>query len=325
MLWNNNLLGVDISSCSIKVCQFKNKNKKRKISSLAYSPLPENSIVDGQIINFYNVVDTIKKIIKDNKVRQKNICFGIPGQLAIIRKITLPIMSKEELSEQLIWEVERFISFDLKDVKLDYQIVGVYPDTGSMDVLIAAVKKKDINQYLEVFSAAKLNPVVVDIDFLALQNLIEFNYGCSTSGNDLIIYVGATSSNINVISQGVSIFNRNIPIGEVYLSRLANDKQRNEIINDRCSSLIKEIDRTIEFFVASHVEFKMNNVYLSGDGQEIPMISEFLSNKFKNNVVLVEPFKNFSFEKFPNMVQDNEQSRFGVVLGLALRNKNDSH
>ena len=98
----------------------------------------------------------------------------------IVKKMMLPLMSEDELAESIVWEPEQYISFDIQDVNLDYQVVHARANERNrdmMDVLLVAAKKEKITDYAEVISRAGRIPVVVDVDALALQSAFEARGG----------------------------------------------------------------------------------------------------------------------------------------------------
>ena len=101
---------------------------------------------------------------------------AVSGHSVIVKKISLPSMSDQELADTIQKEAAQHIPFDLADVNLDYQILSEDATSPQMDVLLVAVKKDKILNYTNVLSMAGKTPSIVDIDALALQNCYEYNY-----------------------------------------------------------------------------------------------------------------------------------------------------
>ncbi|MEP7123468.1 MAG: pilus assembly protein PilM, partial [Byssovorax sp.] len=102
-----NLIGVDIGSSSIKVCQLKESRKGYGLVRLGYTPLPPQSIVDGHVMNAQAVIEGLGRAFDEAKIRQREIALSISGQAVIIRKISVPMMTAAELDEQIQWEAEQ--------------------------------------------------------------------------------------------------------------------------------------------------------------------------------------------------------------------------
>jgi len=96
MAEGKNLVGVDIGTSSIKVCQLKESRKGFGLVRLGYVPLPAQTIVDGHVMNSQAVVEGLGRAFSDAKIKQREIALSISGQAVIIRKITVPMMTAAE-------------------------------------------------------------------------------------------------------------------------------------------------------------------------------------------------------------------------------------
>jgi type IV pilus assembly protein PilM len=208
-----NLVGVDIGTASIKVCQVKETRKGLGLVRLGYAPLGPQVIVDGQVMDSGAVVEALQKVFHDAKIRQKECALSVSGQSVIIRKITVPMMTEAELEEQIQWEAEQHIPFDIKDVHVDYQVLRRRPDASQMDLLLVAAKRDQIEEYAQLARNAKLKPVVCDIDAFTVQNLFEYSRTLPALQTIALINVGASLSSLNIIANGVSAFTREIANG----------------------------------------------------------------------------------------------------------------
>src|SRR5204862_5435430 len=135
--------------------------------------------------------ETLQRVFHDNKISQKDVAIGVYGQSVIVRKITVPMMTPEELEEQINWEAEQHIPFDIKLMSIDYEVLRKRPEAGQMDLLLVAAKKDEINDYAAILREAKLRPVVVDINAFTIQNIFEHNYGLPPDGSLALLNVGA--------------------------------------------------------------------------------------------------------------------------------------
>src|SRR6187401_212099 len=208
-----NLVGVDIGTASIKVCQVKETRKGLGLVRLGYAPLGPQVIVDGQVMDSGAVIETLQKVFHDAKIRQKECALSVSGQSVIIRKISVPMMTEAELEEQIQWEAEQHIPFDIKDVHVDYQVLRRRAEASQMDLLLVAAKRDQIEEYAQLARNAKLKPMVCDIDAFTVQNLFEYSRNLPQDQTIALINVGASLSSLNIISNGVSAFTREIANG----------------------------------------------------------------------------------------------------------------
>jgi len=182
-----NLIGVDIGSSSIKVCEIKEGRRgARTITRFGYHPLPAETIVDGHIINSGAVVEGLEKLFAKSK--RRNVALRASGHSVIIKKITMPLMTAAELNEQINWEAEQHIPFDLEEVHVDYEVLHERVDHGQMEVLLVAAKKEEITDLTNLAMEARLRPMVVDLDAFTVQNVFEAGYGAATEDETTVWY-----------------------------------------------------------------------------------------------------------------------------------------
>jgi hypothetical protein len=121
-------------------------------------------------------VDAIREAIDTAKIKSKAAAAAVCGHSVIVKKVSLPAMTREELDEQIRWEAEQYIPFDVNEVNLDFQILETSDGEGQMDVLLVAAKKDLIDDYVQVISEAGLTPAVIDVAAFAVENAFEANY-----------------------------------------------------------------------------------------------------------------------------------------------------
>src|SRR3954467_2301128 len=178
-------------------------------------PLPPEAIVDGALMNSTAIVQAIQELLGELRIKNKEVAIGVSGHSVIIKKISMPRMSQEELEESIQWEAEQYIPFDVKDVNIDTQILSSDANdaTGQMDVLLVAAKKDMINDYTTVVSEAGLTPVGVDVDACAVQTRFTAHSALPEREAVVLINAGASVVNINIINNGMTVFTRDVTIG----------------------------------------------------------------------------------------------------------------
>jgi type IV pilus assembly protein PilM len=351
MAEGKNLIGVDIGSSAIKVCQLKEGRKGLTLVRLGFSPLPPQSIVDGHVMNAQAIVAAVNRAFADAKIKQREVALSISGQAVIIRKITVPLMTAAELDEQIQWEAEQHIPFDIKDVHVDYEVIRRRPEAGQMDLLLVAAKREEVNDYLEVARQAKLKPLVLDIDAFTVQNLFEYGRGIPADQTFAIINVGASLTSINIVSRGASAFTRDIPNAGNYVteqiqkqlgvpfeqaeefkyaslappastpSPLAQGNVVGPIVDSVCDSIAGEIQRSLDFFLATSGEPEMHRIYLTGGTSSLPALPAAIGKRSRVQVEILQPMERIAVEgKEVNAdLLRSRASQFCVALGLAMR------
>ena len=211
------VVGVDVGSSAIKAVELKVTGKPGsetyQLLNIGLEPLPPEAIVDGAIMDSGAVIDAIQRLFQENKIKTGDVATGVSGNAVIVKKISLPTMSAEELAESIHWEAEQYLPVDLQDVALDYELIEGGGSGGNMDVLLVAVKKDKIGEYTSAITQAGKNPSIVDVDVFALQNCYEVNYGVDPGRVVALLNIGASIMNVNVVKGAVSVFNRDIAAG----------------------------------------------------------------------------------------------------------------
>jgi type IV pilus assembly protein PilM len=339
-----NLVGVDIGASSIKVVQLKESRKKYQVVRWGYAPLPPQTIIDGHVMNAGVVTETLARMFHEQKIQQKDVAIGVYGQSVIVRKITVPMMTPAELDEQITWEAEQHIPFDIKLMSIDYEVLRKRPEAGQMDLLLVAAKKDEINDFASILREAKLRPVVVDINAFTIQNIFESQYGLPPEGSIALLNIGAAVSTLNIVSRGISAFTREITnAGNAITEEIRKacncsyeqaeaykcgggptqivPQEVHQIITQACSGLAGEIQRSLDFYLATSGEQEIGRIYMSGGTAYLAPLAQAIEKRARVPVQLFDPMVNITVD--PKFV--NEQQMRGmaaqmvVALGLGLR------
>jgi type IV pilus assembly protein PilM len=256
-------------------------------------------------------------------------------------------MTDEELAESIKWEAEQYIPFSIDDVNVDFQKLGPGAAEGQADVLLVAVKKDKINDYVNLVKDAGLEPVVVDVDAFALANMCELNYEVE-AGITALLNIGASVMNINILRDGVSIFTRDITVGgNRYTEALQRDAgltyddaekikrsetvdgadmdQLNGIIATVTEDIVGEIQRSFDFFRSTTGSDKVSRVLLSGGCAKISQFTKVLSERLEIPVDIINPFKNIKVDPkyFKAGFISDAAPLAAIAVGLAMRRPSD--
>lgn len=342
-------IGVDIGSSSVKLVQLQATRSGYRLVSLGVAPLPVEAIVDNAIMDSAAVVEAVRSLVTSHKVKTKNVSTSVSGHSVIIRKISLPVMTEEELEASIQWEAEQYIPFDISEVNLDFQIVGSDPkDPTQMNVVLVAAKKEFVNDYVSVFKECGLNPTVMDVDCFAIENAYEANYGIGEESVVALINMGASAMNVNILKDGASVFTRDIQVGgnmfnEEIQKRLGvstDDAERlklgeasgdvdpeavQEILVDATEILAQEVQRSLDFFSATSSDDKAQRIYITGGVSRSPLVKEALEQRLGIPVEVLDPFQQIeiSHAKFDPEYVKAVGPLVSVAVGLAMRRMGD--
>ena len=343
------LVGLDIGTSSVKAVQLQRSGKRCRLVALGIAPLHPDTIVDGLIMDADTVTNAIRQIFAENKIGLKDVAVSVSGHSVIVKKIAVPQMKPDELREGIAWEAEQHIPYSIEDVNLDFQILGS-GDNGKeeMDVLLVAVKKDIVNQYLAVISAAGLRAAVVDVDAFAVENAFEMSEQVRPDEVVALVNIGAAITTINVIRRGCSEFTRDSALagnryteslqkglglsyeqaetvkmgGTVQGHDVAEARPVFEMVN---GELAGEIRRSCEFYRSSMQDDAIDRVVLSGGCARLPDLPSYLSHALELPVEIANPLREITADpkRFDPEYLAFIAPQMAVGVGLALREPED--
>jgi type IV pilus assembly protein PilM len=318
-----------------------------QLLNIGILPLPAQAIVDNTLMDSSSIVETIRTLVASLDVKAKEAVCSISGNSVIIRKISLPVMPVEELEDQIHWEAEQYIPFDINDVNVDFEIL--YPDEqdpSKMNVLLVASKKDIINDYLVVFAEAGLKLVVVDVDSFAVQNAFETNYPVDADEVVALVNIGASIINLNIVRGGVSLFTRDVQMGgNLYTEEIqkqfglnsedaelkkitaagSDDPRLMEILQRVNETIAIEMRRSLDFYNSTAGDDRIAKVYLSGGAAKTAMLMEAVQQRLSLPVELLDPFARVvvNEKEFDREYLAEIAPLVTVAVGLATRRLGD--
>lgn len=342
------IIGLDIGSSYLKVAQLNEIRSGYELALFDMLPISPELIVEGSIIDSIRLSEALKELIQKANVKIKNVVISISGHSSVIvKRIAVPEMSEEELRESIKFEAEQYVPFDIEDVNIDFQILGPKEEVGFIDVILVAVKKDFTNEYVSVVRDAGLNPVIVDIDVFALENMYGINYEIEAGSSIALVNIGASTINMNILRDGVSVFTRDSFVGSnshtEALQKAFNisyeDAERlkryeaienvkeeaaKAVLTTASGEILNEVQRALDYFRASSAHPKLDSVILSGGCALIKDFPTLLSEKLGLNVRVAEPFRNIQMSKKIDRAYIEEIAPLAAVaVGLAARRPGD--
>lgn len=345
---SKNIVGVDIGSSSIKILELRKRGDGFYAEKIGFSPLSSEAIVEGAIMDASIVVETISGLLNQLNIKNPNVGISISGHSVIIKKISLPIMSQEELAESIKWEAESYVPFNIEEVNLSYQYLGDEPDGQNMSLLLVVAKKDKVSDYTSVISQCGRTVVLVDVDAFALQNCYETIYGVPSNEKVALINIGASVMNFNVLIDGQSSFWRDITFGgnqytEAIMKEFSLTAEQAEtlkkgeavaghsyeeiipICNLVTEELCSELRKTLDFCCSSLQIDKVDRIVLSGGTCKVVNLSSLVQQKLQVPVEILNPFSRIKYNEAlydPAWVNDIGPA-FAIATGLAIREVGD--
>jgi type IV pilus assembly protein PilM len=338
-----NVVGLDIGSSSIKAIELKKNKGQIEVTHLGFEPLASDIVVDSMIVDSGSVSSAISKIFTENAMKSKLVATSVSGHSVIVKKISIPTMSEQELAEHIGTEAAQHIPFDITDVNIDFQILSEDLSGPQMDVLLVAVKKDKILNYTNVLSLAGKSPAIVDIDAFALQNCYEYNYDPAPGATVALLNLGASVMNINIVKGSTPLFTRDVSVGgNQYTDSLQKELDlsfddaealklgrqvgtvsadaKAPILQQVTEIIVLEIQKTFDFFRATAPGEHIERIYLAGGSSKVPGLIEALRQEFSIPVELLNPFQRVALPLDQSTaLVDQNAGQLAVAVGLALR------
>ncbi len=342
------VIGLDMGKSSIKFAKMDLSGKGAQLLSFGFAPTPPNAVSGGEIVDIASVGMAVQSLINEVGSKRKNIATAMWGTAVIVKKITIPKMDKKMVKDQIRFEAEQYIPFDINNISLAHHILTGSSSPDTMDVLLIAAQNELVTQYTQVIEISGLTCGVLDVSGFALANSFELNYGKMPGEVIGILNFGASITNFVVIQSGEVIFCRDIPVGganytneihkamgvtvpEAEALKLSAVSKRevpddvHAVISATNEAVTEEIRSSLDFLSATTNGLTLTRCFYTGGSSSTSGLVETVA---RVTGIPMEPFNPFikvkaNPKKFSAEYLDQISSFAGVVTGLALREVGD--
>ncbi len=335
-------VGLSIGTSSVKLVELKKSGKSWKLLHFGIVQLPEDAVVNREIINSVAVVDAIKSLLAQIKLKNKMVCTSLSGTSLIMKRMMLDVPNIKELQEQVFWEAEQYLPFDISEVVMDFQVLSRSKDKQT-DVMFVAVKTSVLDMYMGCVQDAGLKAKIVDVDFFALQNAYEANYVPSPQESVALVDIGASALKITVAHAGIPVYTKDSSMGGKNLTAeiqkhlglgytdaeaLKSSGQAegvpqeiSELTHIMCENFATEIKRSIDFYNASSSGAPVSSVLISGGSAKMADLSRVVEEATGLPCQVLNPFNSIAYD--PAVFTQEYISAIAPVaaipIGLAIR------
>ena len=343
------ILGLDISSTSVKLLELEQDGDNFRVQSLAVEPLPDNAVVEKNFQDVEAIGETIQKAVKRSGTKAKLAAVAVAGSAVITKIINMPAnLSENELELQIQQEADQYIPYPLEEINLDFEVVGPTANNpDSVDVLLAASRSENIENRTDALDIGGLTAKIVDVEAYTVENVASLlTSQMEDAGKDKIIAIidiGATMTSLNVIENGNLIYTREQNFGGKQLTeeimrryglayeeagRLKKsgglpDNYIPEVLEPFKETIAQQVGRFLQFFYTSGQHNTVDLIALAGGCASIPGIDELVESQLGITTVIANPFANMSLSSKVNPQSlSKDAPSLIIACGLALRSFN---
>lgn len=342
------LLGLDITTSSVKLIELSQSGKRYRVESYSAEPTPPSSVNEKVIVDARSVGEAIRRAVKRAGPKATDVAIAISGDAAITKVIQMPsTLSERDLEGQVEIQADQYIPFPMEEVSFDFEIVGPNEnDPELLDVLLVATRTENVEQRESAVQAAGLSAEIVDVEAFALENacqLMSHQIPDAGIGQSVaIVDIGASSTTFSVLKDLKVIYTRDFAFGG---QQLTEEIMRNyglsmedagrakkqgglpsnyqpEVLEPFIDDMTQQVSRSLQFYLASGGggREQPDMVLVCGGCANIPGIADVIASGVGIPTEVGDPLGQMKISsKAKSQGVHNDASALLTACGLALR------
>jgi type IV pilus assembly protein PilM len=308
-------LAIDIGSHAVKLVQLVQGKNGTSLGRLGMASLAYGAVSDGAVLEHEEVMRAVEELVSAEKIKEKKVAVGISGKAAIIKTILVPPAEGIAAEEAVAAEADQILPFSIDEARLRSQkIRKVEVDGETMDeYLIIAVRKKAIADTIDLFKHLKFEPMLVDLNFLAIESAYALS-GMDEDGEPTaLVDIGASETMIHIVQGSRTLMTRYVPLGGASVTQKIGENLKvnrleaegiktgskpspspravADAIRSEVERLARELGRTYQMHAQAYPEFQVRRMVLSGGGVHLDGLPGYLAASLDIPVELIEPFR----------------------------------
>jgi len=356
LLANDSVVGIDIGSSQIKVVYAEPCRKGSAITHVAMCPTPRDSVKEGVVIDIVEVGAAIRTCLRSSGIKSTNVIAAIAGPGVIVRQVQVPAMTERVLRKSIQFEAGKYISANVEDSIVEFDITGPGHAEGQMSVMLAAAPKMMVESRVAALEHAGLCPIAVDVEVFAnLRAMIDYNPDKdAVPGTIALLDIGASHSEINLISKSGLEISRTIPIaGESLTNSIKNargteleeaEAYKHELdLTELCDmpagstsdpslraaqllidELLREIRRSVNYYQSQLPDGAADNsveaLMVTGGTSRMKGLAQYIHSRLGMDVRIGNPHLcKYVAGASGNKLSDEDMPLISVAFGLAVK------
>lgn len=342
---SNTLLGIDISSTSIKILQLSAVGNSYRLENYVIRSLPANAVVEKNISDIDAVGDVISAAVSILKPSIKDAAVAVAGSAVITKTIEMNAsLTDSEMENQIVVEADQYIPYPLDEVSIDFERQGLsHRNPELVEVLLAACRRENVDSRVTALELGGLTCKVVDIEAYAIERaftLLAEQIGSDDDQTVAIVDIGSMMTTLNVILKGKTIYTREQMFGGNALSEevqrrfglsaveAENAMKRGglpeeyefEILAPFKETVVQQVSQTLQFFFSSSHYNEVDHILLAGGVAAIEGLADLVQESLSTPVSVANPFEGLQIgSKVNESLLKNDAPSLLIACGLAMR------
>lgn len=339
------VLGLDISSTTVKLLELSYTGGRYRVESYAVSSLPQDAVIEKSVNDVDGVSNAIRTVVAQSRTKLKNVAAAVAGSSVITKLIDMPEgLSEDEMETQLTLEADQYIPYPLEEVAIDFEIQGRSPERDNqVEVLLAACRRETIESRVEAIEGSELIPKIMDVEAYAMERAFSLMQSQLDLGDDstvAIVDIGATMTTLSVLNNGQTIYTREqlfggkqltdeimrrygLPLEEAGLAKKQGglpDDYEPEVLEPFKDAVVQQVARSLQFFFSSSQYNDVDHIILAGGVSSMEGLEDLVREKLGTPTSVANPFAQMSISSRVNAVAlSSDAPAMMIACGLALR------
>ncbi|MGY4491966.1 pilus assembly protein PilM [Pseudomonas sp. TE3610] len=342
----NSLLGIDISSTSVKLLELSRSGNRFRVEAYAVEPLPANAVVEKNIAELEGVGQALSRVLVKARTNAKSVAVAVAGSAVITKTIEMDAaLSEDEMENQLKVEADQYIPYPLEEVAIDFEVQGISArNPERVDVLLAACRKENVEVREAALALAGLSARVVDVEAYALERAFGLLEPTLMDGDGpltvAVVDIGATMTTLSVLHNGRIIYTREQLFGG---RQLTEEIQRRyglsmeeaglakkqgglpddyvvEVLQPFKDAVVQQVSRSLQFFFAAGQHNDVDYILLAGGTASISGLDQLIQQRLGTPAMVANPFADMALSSKVNAgALASDAPALMIACGLALR------
>lgn len=343
----NGLIGVDITSATVKLLELRYAHQNFQVESYAVRPLREGAVVERRIRDIDDVANVLSRAVEHANPSTRKAAVAVPASAAITKTLSFPrSLSEDDIEARIVAESDRHIPFPFNEVAFDFECLGTSPfDDDRQQVVLVACRQQDVTQLTDTLERAGLEPAAVEVETFAMERAFEVLRRQLHVSDDPdacvgLVDIGANMNAFHVVRGGHIVYSRDTVFGGRQLTDAIRDRYQlsmeeagfakkrgglpddyhDSVLNPFLETVVQQVGRSLQLYYTAGRQHEVKHIVLAGGSSVIPGLAERIAEDSGMTVTIANPFQAMEVNKRLNVeALTNDAPAMLTAGGLAMR------